>query len=261
MAKFFIIGAGPGETDLLTVRAARALSRADVVLYDRLVGDDILSLAPKLARKIYVGKGSGEQEIGQAKIFENFVRLSEQDLNVVRLKGGDPMIFGRGVEEWLFLHELGCEVELVPGVSSATGLPAMLGIPLTARGASRGFAVVTGHGLAGAPIEWSKYSSVDTLAILMGVSRRVEIAKELIQLGRNPKELVCFIENGSSQQQKVITSNLEKVASQSVEVKAPAVWIIGNVVAFYEKLHAHVSLSESPKEIFSENILQVSNEQ
>lgn len=261
MAKFFILGAGPGKADLLTVRAVRILEKADVVLFDRLVGEEILALAPESAKKIYVGKNSGEQEEGQAKIFEHFVRFSEEDVNVVRLKGGDPMVFGRGVEEWLFIDELGCEVELVPGVSSATGLPAMLGIPLTARGASRGFAVVTGHGLEGAPIDWSKYSSVDTLAVLMGVSRRVDISQQLIRLGRNPKELVCFIENGSSDKQKVLTSNLAEVAAGNVEVKAPAVWIIGNVVSFYNRLNSQASNDEKSIEEFSENILHVSNEQ
>lgn len=259
MAHFSIVGAGPGDVELLTLKAARAIGRADVVLYDRLVGEDILSLAPDHAEMIYVGKGSGEQEKGQEKIFELFVRFSSKtsaEANIVRLKGGDPMVFGRGVEEWLFLKELGCTVDLIPGLSSSLALPALLGIPLTARGSSQGFAVVTGHGLGGSEVEWAKYSSVDTLAILMGISRRESIAKRLIALGRNPKELVCFIQNGATKNQKIITSNLEGVAKGETVVSSPAVWIVGNVVSFYGKLHDQHVDTNSWKELESDKSLQ-----
>jgi len=253
MAKFYIVGAGPGDPELLTVKAAKIISKADVLLYDRLVGEEILKLAPESSEKVYVGKGNGEQEKGQAKIFEHFVRISNKDLKVVRLKGGDPMVFGRGIEEWLFIHELGCEVEFVAGISSALSVPALLGVPLTARGASQGFAIVTGHGLKGSEIDWRKYSSVDTLTILMAVSRRKEIAKQLIANGRNPAELVCFIQNGSTKKQKIITGTLKEVADGLTEVASPAVWVFGNVVSFHHKLFG----KESKLENFSKGTPQL----
>ena len=232
MAKFYIVGAGPGDPGLLTIRAAEALRTADVVLYDRLVSEDVLNLLKSTAQKIFVGKHPGEQDQVQHDIYKQFLNLAKEDKTVVRLKGGDPMIFGRGAEEWLFLKELGAEVELIPGVSSAIGVPGRVGIPLTAREVSRSFSVVTGHCCGADKVDWSKYANIDTLVVLMGVKERAHIASELIASGREPSQPVAFVENGSLPNERVVYATLGAVAAGSVEASSPAVFVIGDVVEF-----------------------------
>lgn len=241
MSKLLIVGAGPGDPKLLTLAAYEALKIADVVLYDRLVSEDILCLANDTAEKIYVGKHRGEQDVKQEDIYAHFVRFAQQNKTIVRLKGGDPLVFGRGGEEWLFAKELGCEVELIPGISSALGVPGIAGIPLTIRDISRSFAVVTGHCCGDSPTDWSKYSGVDTLVILMGIRDRAIIAQSLIDAGRAAKEPVAFVENGSCDNQKVVRSNLSDVASGVVEVNAPAVFVVGAVTKFLEETTAQTT--------------------
>lgn len=239
MAEFFLVGAGPGRADLLTLRAAELLRSADVVLHDRLVSDEVLSLARPGAELIYVGKGEGEQDRTQDRIFDLFAGLAATSRRVVRLKGGDPMVFGRGAEEWAWLAERGLPVEIVPGVSSAIGAPELAGIPASFRSAGCGFAVVTGACAGGAPNVWSRYAAVETLIILMGVARRAEIARALIAAGRPQDEPVCFIENGSTERERVLVADLASVAAGAVEVAAPAVWVTGEVVRLREKLLPH----------------------
>ncbi len=230
MAKFYIVGAGPGAADLLTLRAYKAINTADIILYDRLVNPEIIKESN--AELISVGKLPGEQDQGQAKIFELFIKLHKSNKKIVRLKGGDPHIFGRGLEEILFLKELNCEYEYIPGISSATSLAGLNNIPLTARGVSQAFAVVTGQGQQGHEIHWERYHEVETLIILMGINSRVKIAQKLIKLGRNRLEPCCFIQSGTLENQKITYSNLDEVASSITKVKAPAVWIIGKVTSF-----------------------------
>jgi uroporphyrin-III C-methyltransferase len=236
----YIVGAGPGDPELLTIKAMRALERADVVLYDRLVGKDILELIPPGAQRVYVGKGHGDQDLVQPEIMTQLEDFAQRGLNVVRLKGGDPFVFGRGAEEWAYLRARGIHVEVVPGISSSLAVPALAGIPLTFRAVARAFAVVTGHRAidpdTGIAADWHDLIKVDTLVILMGVGERVSIATELIEAGRNPNQACAFIERGSTPQERIVISSLQAVADGLIEVNAPAVWVIGDVVKLRETL-------------------------
>ena len=235
-----IVGAGPGDPELLTIKALRALERADVVLYDRLVGAGILALIPANAERVYVGKGHGDQELVQPEIMLQLEEHARLGLNVVRLKGGDPFVFGRGAEEWAYLRSRGVPVEVVPGISSSLAVPALAGIPLTYRAVARAFAVVTGHRAidpeTGLPADWHDYVRVDTLVILMGVGERASIATELIEAGREASQACAFIERGSTPQERVLISSLQEVSDGLTEVSAPAVWVIGDVVKLRETL-------------------------
>jgi uroporphyrin-III C-methyltransferase len=236
----YIVGAGPGDPELLTIKAVRALERADVVLYDRLVGQDILALIPASARRVYVGKGHGDQDLVQPEIMAQLEDFARQGLKVVRLKGGDPFVFGRGAEEWAYLRAREIHVEVVPGISSSLAVPALAGIPLTFRAVARAFAVVTGHRAidpdTGLTTDWRDYVKVDTLVILMGVGERVSIATELIEAGREAAQACAFIERGSTPQERVLISSLQAVSDGMVEVNAPAVWVIGDVVKLRDTL-------------------------
>jgi len=234
--KLYLIGAGPGDADLLTVKAARVLAECDVVLYDRLTTPGVLALARSDAQLIYVGKHDGEQEREQARIFELILEHATAGRTVARLKGGDPLVFGRGAEEWEVAVAHGIEVELVPGLSAAIAVPGLAGIPLTFREVSRSFAVVTGHWKSGTNMEWAPYAKIDTLVILMGTKQRVLIAESLIAAGRSPDEPVALIEQGSLRDQRVVETSLDAVAKGKVEVEGPAVMVVGEVVRQRKKL-------------------------
>jgi uroporphyrin-III C-methyltransferase len=236
MSKVYLIGAGPGDPDLLTVKAQRVLRAADVVLYDRLVSPGVLSVAGPRAELIYVGKREGEQESIQRLIFDLMLARARAGKTVARLKGGDPCVFGRAGEEWLSLARNGIEVEVIPGVSSALAAPALAGVPLTYRGVSRGFAVVAGHCAGPDGVDWRAYARVDTLVILMGVQDRARIARALIRAGRSPDEPAMFIERSSTPGERVIDTRLGRVAADAVEVESPAVFVIGAVAALRGEL-------------------------
>ncbi len=234
--KLYLIGAGPGDPELLTLKAARVLGEADVVLYDRLTSREILAHARPGAELIYVGKHQGEQEHKQSLIFDLIQQHTRMGKIVARLKGGDPLVFGRGAEEWALALRYGIEVELIPGVSSAISVPGLAGIPLTYRQISGSFAVITGHCQTGLAQEWARYVAVDTLVILMGVENRSFIARSLIAAGRPPDQPVAFIERGSTPHEKVLVSDLAAVADEKVTVSNPAVFVIGEVVRLRGKL-------------------------
>ncbi|MBI5084929.1 MAG: uroporphyrinogen-III C-methyltransferase [Acidobacteria bacterium] len=223
-----IVGAGPGRADLLTVGAARLLAAADAVLYDRLVSSEVLELVRPGAEMHDVGKEEGRQEEIQARILGLLEDCARRHDVVVRLKGGDPMVFGRGAEEWAWLVERGWDVEVTPGVSSAVAVPALAGIPVTYRGVAGGFSVIAGHRKPGSCQEWAAYVGVDTLVILMGVGQREEIASCLIRLGKDSSTPVAVIENGTTERERVVETTLAELAG--VEVSAPAVIVIGEVV-------------------------------
>ena len=239
--KVYLVGAGPGDPKLLTVKAVELLKEADVVIYDRLVGESILNLAPKNAEKIYVGKRTGKHEVPQDKITELLIEKAKMGGKVVRLKGGDPFIFGRGGEEAEALAEKGIKFEVVPGVSSAIVAPAYAGIPLTHRDYASSVAIVTGHraGDAERVINWAKIAdAVDTMVILMGVESLQAIAEKLIEGGLNPETPAAIIESGTLKQQRTIIRKIGTLAKEAEEkqVKPPAVIVVGEVANLGRKL-------------------------
>lgn len=245
-SKVYLVGAGPGDPELLTIKALRTLRKAEVVLYDRLVTPDVLGLANPAAELVYVGKGEGEQEQVQERILAFLLAYAHQGRTVVRLKGGDPLVFGRGGEEWHFLSAHGIEVEFIPGITSAVAVPGVAGIPLTLRGVSSAFTVIAGHRRGGAMPDWSRYAGTDTLVILMGVKHRAAIARGLIEAGRDPNEAVAFIERGTTLAERVVPTTLAAVAAGNVEVNSPAVFVVGAVVKRRESL---VSISDAVRDV------------
>jgi len=239
--KVYLVGAGPGDPKLLTVRATELLKEADIVIYDRLVNESILKLAPEKAEKIYVGKRTGKHEVPQNKISELIIEKAQLGSKVVRLKGGDPFIFGRGGEEAEALSEKGIEFEVVPGVSSAVAAPTYAGIPLTHRDYAASVAIITGHraGDSEHAINWPKIAdAVDTMVILMGVESLQAITKKLIEGGLNPEMPAAIIESGTLKNQRTIIGKIVTLAKDAEEkqVKPPAVIVIGEVAKLGRKL-------------------------
>ena len=233
MGKVYIVGAGPGDIELLTLKAYRLIRSADVILYDRLVNKEILNLAKPDCKLLYVGKEDGKHTIPQDQINSLLLEFSKKENTVVRLKGGDPFVFGRGGEEALFLAQNGVEFEIVPGVTSAVAVPAYAGIPVTFRGLSSSFAVITGHedpNKGKSDINWESLKGIDTLVFLMGVSTRQAIAKKLLEMGRSEDEPVAFIEMGTTSNQRVTVTTLKELSQNPPYVQPPAVMVIGRVV-------------------------------
>jgi uroporphyrin-III C-methyltransferase len=237
MGKVYLVGAGPGDPGLLTVKALEVLKRAEVVIHDRLVNARILALASG-AELVDGGKRQGEQEAIQGRINQLMVSYATEGRTVVRLKCGDPMVFARGAEEWEHLIRHGIEVELVPGVSAALSVPSLAGIPPTCRGVAESFAVVTGHRQNLLTLDWSQYVHVDTLLVLMGVENREYIAASLIRAGRPASQPVAFVESGSTERECVVESTLGAVAEGRVDVCPPAVFVAGEVVRLRARLKA-----------------------
>ena len=238
----YLIGAGAGDVGLLTIKAVEILKKAEVVIYDRLADEKILNYAPE-ARKIYVGKSSGQHTFTQEKINKILVEEGKNKKVVVRLKGGDPFVFGRGGEECLYLRENGVEFEIISGVTSAISVPAYAGIPVTHRGIATSFAVVTGHEdptKAESTINWKNLSTgVDTLIFLMGIANLAKITEKLIENGRDKYTPAAIIENGTKFSQKVLITTLENAADEILEknIKPPAIFIVGEVVKLREKIN------------------------
>lgn len=230
MGKVYLVGAGPGDPDLMTVKALRLLQQATVIIYDRLVSAEILALGNPAAVYIDGGKQQGQQEEIQRDIYRWLLKTARTHDTVVRLKSGDPMVFGRGGEELEFLYQHGISAEVVPGVSSAVAAPALAGIPLTYRGVAASFAVIAGHRQSLMELDWSVYMAVDTLVVLMGVENRELIADSLIRKGRPRTQPVAFIERSSTDRERIVEATLESVARGNVDVSAPAVFVIGEVV-------------------------------
>ncbi|MCS7308158.1 MAG: uroporphyrinogen-III C-methyltransferase [Aquificaceae bacterium] len=240
MPKVYLVGAGPGDVELLTLKAYRLIRSADAILYDRLVSPEVLSLAKPDCELVYVGKEDGKHTLPQEKINLLLLQYAHKKDVVVRLKGGDPFVFGRGGEEAQFLAEHGVEFEVVPGISSAIAVPAIAGIPVTHRGSSSSFAVISGHEdprKENSSINWQSLKGIDTLVFLMAVSNRQRIAKKLIEIGRKPDEPVAFIERGTTQEQRLIITNLMELSTNPPHVESPAVMVVGQVVTFANRLN------------------------
>ena len=216
--KVYLVGAGPGDPKLLTIKAVKVLKEADVVIYDRLVGEEILCLAPEKAEKIYVGKRTGKHEVPQDKITELIIEKAKEGGKIVRLKGGDPFIFGRGGEEAEALVEKGIEFEVVPGVSSSVVAPVYAGIPLTHRDYAASVAIITGHraGDAEKPIDWVKIANaVDTMVILMGVESLDGIVGKLLEGGISPDKPVAMVESGTYPKQRTLIATLGTIVKEA----------------------------------------------
>ena len=240
MSKVYLIGAGPGDVDLLTLKAKNLIEKADVIVYDRLADDKILNFASEEAEKIYVGKAPGQHTMKQEEISQLLVDLTKRFENIVRLKGGDPFVFGRGGEEALLLKENDIPFEIVPGVTSAIAVPAYAGIPVTHRGIATSFAVVTGHEMSEkSTLRWDKLSTgVDTLIFLMGVANLAEITQRLIANGRAADTPAAVIQNGTKVEQRVLITTVENAAAdvQRHQITSPAIFIVGEVVKLREYL-------------------------
>jgi uroporphyrin-III C-methyltransferase len=235
-----IVGAGPGDPGLITVRGLDLLRRADVVVYDRLVNPKLLDEARPGTRSVYAGKACGRHALPQAEINALLIAEARAGQRVVRLKGGDSFVFGRGGEEALALAEAGIAFEVVPGVTSAVAVPAAAGIPLTHRGLASSFAVVTGHqAVGGEPsVDWGRLAGVDTLVILMGLAALPEIVSALIAHGRDPETPAALIERGTTEAQRTITATLATLATAAATARLdpPVIAVIGDVVALRERI-------------------------
>lgn len=226
----WLVGAGPGDPDLITLKAARALANADAVVHDALVSAEVLAFASPSSDLIDVGKRAG-RPVEQEMISALLVSLAEQGKRVVRLKGGDPFVFGRGGEEVATLLAAGVPFQVVPGISSAVAAPALAGIPVTMRGVSPTFSVVTGHRSSGEPpVDWGALVKLGgTIVVLMGVAEREHIATELIAAGADPATPIAAISHAATPNQSVTRGHLYELAG--LEIETPAVLVIGEVAA------------------------------
>jgi uroporphyrin-III C-methyltransferase/precorrin-2 dehydrogenase/sirohydrochlorin ferrochelatase/uroporphyrin-III C-methyltransferase len=237
----YLVGAGPGDPGLLTVKALELIQSADVVVYDRLVSNEVLNLIPRSVARVYVGKKAGRHLIPQDEINALLVRLAGNHQKVVRLKGGDPFLFGRGGEEALYLTRHGVSFEVVPGVTSASACSSYAGIPLTHRGMARGVQFITGHCRADEPLDldWKSLATPDiTLAVYMGLVNVEEIASRLIDAGRSPATPVAIIENGTTTRQRQIHTTLVELPTvvDQETVQPPAMMVIGRVTSLAQEL-------------------------
>lgn len=234
--KVYLVGAGPGDPELITVKGLRCLRTAEVVVYDRLANSALLDEAPVHAELIFVGKQSGHCSLRQEEINALLIEQARLGKIVVRLKGGDPFVFGRGGEEALALVEAGIAFEIVPGISSAIAVPAYAGIPVTHRGQSGTLTIVTGHedpSRSSPLVDWEALAKLDgTLVILMGVATLPAISQQLLNGGMAPETPAAVIEQGTVAQQRMVTSTLAGIAECATKagLRSPAVVVIGRVV-------------------------------
>jgi len=242
-----LVGAGPGDPDLLTVKALRVIQTADIILFDRLVSEEIRELFPKSTPALYVGKAKDRHSIPQNELNQLLVEKAKQGFHVCRLKGGDSFVFGRGGEEMLEAKAAGVDVEIVPGITAAAGCTSYAGIPLTHRGLTQGCSFVTAHGEKDLDANWqSLVGSGHTLVFYMGLSRVQMISDELQAAGMPAHMPVALIENGCCPQQRVVRGTLielSKLAEQE-RVQSPALIVVGKVVDLADKLDWFTALQD-----------------
>ena len=236
----YLVGSGPGDPGLFTIKGVRCMEEADAVVYDRLAPEALLKHAKPEAESIYVGKRPGNPTMSQGEINDLLVELGRAGKTVVRLKGGDPYIFGRGGEEALALIEAGLPFEVVPGVTSGVAAPAYAGIPVTHRNVSTSVVFVTGHEdptKGRSDVDWARIAKgADTLVLYMGVGRLKEISTELVAAGRSPETPVACVRWGTIPEQRTVTGTSEDIAERVAEadLKPPAITVVGDVVALRE---------------------------
>jgi len=229
-----LVGAGPGDPELITVRGAEILRHADVVIYDRLASPALLDLAPSAAERVYAGKEPGRSAMPQAEIDALLVARALEGRTVVRLKGGDPFVFGRGGEELLACVDAGVPCEIVPGITSAVAAPALAGIPVTHRGVAQSFAVVTGSTAHGDDVDLARVATAtDTLVVLMAAGKLAATCAELIRAGRPSDEPAAIVQWAATPEQRVVVGTLDDLPAMATAARIgpPATLVVGAVVA------------------------------
>jgi len=239
MSQVYLTGAGPGDVELLTMKAHRVITQADVIIYDRLANPEILEMAKDGCEFVYVGKEDGRHTLPQDEINEVIYQNALKHDVVVRLKGGDPFVFGRGGEEGAYLHERGVSFEIIPGITSAISVPAYAGIPVTHRGVAVSFRVVTGHESPNkevSQIPWENFKTDDTIVFLMGLHNLSKISSKLIEVGK-PTDYPCaVISRGTTKEQSVVVGTLQDIVEKAKGVPTPALIIVGKVVTLRDQL-------------------------
>jgi len=239
MGTVYLTGAGPGDIDLLTVKALRIIRQADVIIYDRLANPDILAEAKDGCAFIYVGKEDSHHTLPQEEINEMIYQNALKYDIVVRLKGGDPLVFGRGGEEGIYLHERNIKFEFIPGVTSAIAVPEYAGIPVTHRGITVSFRVVTGHESKDknrSQIPWENYKTDDTIIFLMGLHNLKQITQKLIEIGKPRGYPVAVISRGTRADEKTVIGTLEDIYEKAKDLPTPALIVVGEVVNLHQQL-------------------------
>jgi len=251
LGKVYLVGAGPGDPGLMTVRGLKLLQSAQVIVYDQLVNPVLLEEASTGAIRVFVGKQGGRHCIAQEEINRILIDHARLGYEVVRLKGGDPFVFGRGGEEAEALVDAGIAFEVVPGVSSAIAVPAYAGIPLTHRKFASSFAVVTGHQIrkAQASLDLGKLATaVDTLIILMGLHNLASIVAQLTDHGCSPETPVAVICRGTTERQEKVIGILRDIVEKSASLRAPALIVVGKIVDLSNRLDWFAPLPEYPED-------------
>ena len=238
MGTVYLTGAGPGDIELLTVKALRVVQQADVIIYDRLANPDILTEAKDGCGFVYVGKEDSHHTLPQEEINEVIYQAALKHDNVVRLKGGDPLVFGRGGEEALYLRERNIKFEFIPGITSAIAVPEYAGIPVTHRGVTVSFRVVTGHESkkAHSQIHWENFKTDDTIVFLMGLHNLNKITRKLIKIGKPKDHPVAVISRGSRPDEKTVIGTLEDIYEKAKDLPTPALIVVGEVVKLHHQL-------------------------
>jgi len=236
--KVYIVGAGPGDWGLVSVKALDILKKADTVLYDFLASKKLLEFTKKGAEIICVGKADGLHLLEQGQINKLLYKKARAGKIVVRLKGGDPFVFSRGIEEALYLRKKGASFEIIPGITSAFAAPQSFGIPLTRKGRFSSVAVLTGRKSSGGEID---APSCDTLIYLMGVENIKNVVKAILRSGKKKNTACAFIERATTPQERIITGNLGNIVKNAkrYSVRPPAVFIVGDIVKYGRKIYGH----------------------
>ncbi|WP_181347329.1 uroporphyrinogen-III C-methyltransferase [Thalassobacillus sp. CUG 92003] len=250
MSKVYIVGAGPGDVDLITVKGLKSIQKADVILYDRLVNKALLEEAKEDVELVYCGKSPDHHALNQETINGLLCRFAFQGKTVTRLKGGDPMVYGRGGEEAEELARRRIPFEIVPGISAGVAAPAYAGIPVTHRDHSSSVAFISGVSKGGHDQEnWEHLAkSVDTLCIYMGVKKLPEICSQLLRYGRSPDTPIALVQWGTTDEQRTVTGTLATIGEVASDVKNPAMIVVGEVVRLREKLQWFEQLKQEESE-------------
>ncbi|WP_274654423.1 uroporphyrinogen-III C-methyltransferase [Paenibacillus humicola] len=239
--KVYLTGAGPGDPKLITLRGLETIRLADVLIYDRLVAEELVEEASPSAELLYVGKASGHHTMKQEEINALIADRAMKGCTVTRLKGGDPFVFGRGGEEALYLSALGVEFEIVPGISSCIAAPAYAGIPVTHRKLAASFAVITGHECVdkdGAGVDWNWAAGAETLVVLMGLQQLPVIVRRLLEAGKDASVPIALIQSGTRETQRIVTGTLADITAnpETAHLVSPVAIVIGPVVTLQDSL-------------------------